>query len=146
MSSQKELRVAKRSWTDPKTQRDAKSSKISKKKQRAAKRSNRNKEKAHTCSALPVPCSDRFFLRVFFALFCDFFQLSFLNRLGYPRGRFWEGKIFPKSTQEEPSWVQDGLFTPYLVKNSDFHGSLRFPMFFDDFCFQDVCENDPRST
>ena len=87
-----------------------------------------------------------FFLRVFFALFCDFFQLSFLNRLGYPRGRFWEGKIFPKSTQEEPSWVQDGLFTPDLVENSDFHGSLRFPMFFDDFCFQDGCENDPRST
>ena len=37
MSSQKELRVAKRSWTDPKTQRDAKSSKINLKKTKSGK-------------------------------------------------------------------------------------------------------------
>ena len=45
MSSQKELRVAKRSWTDPKTQRDAKSSKInltkSKERQRGATETKR---------------------------------------------------------------------------------------------------------
>ena len=43
--------------------------------------------------ALPVPCSDRFMLELFFALFSFFFRVAFLlgfgRQKGCPRGPFW---------------------------------------------------------
>ena len=83
---------------------------------------------------------------LFSLFFCLFFALRFWLRFGCPKGPSWEPKWHPKAAQVGPKSVQDGLLSFYFAKNNNFHGNLRFPMNFDDFCLQDRCQNDPRST